>query len=294
MQPNYKQSGAYRVKYQACLSRALGMVRAHVTSTLEAATSAATPAPGAAVTGSTADSAFALFYGKFRTQAPKLTNVISAIENRCGNGKSDASEARPGLADTIVQVRQGYFINSNRSITFCSFSTGIRIGPVGHTGVLPGVSNPAAAAVSAFGRRRPVGKISPRPLWSCPRRLRLPPPRVRGRARTLQSVLRVHRQLIRGTHVLSRGPLSGSVRHAPPSGDSPPPPGDPERAHRNPPLRDAGPPLRHPPEAPLRIRGRRRPAPSRHSRAPCVSSSHLHQEWNSHVGFFRILLNERQ
>ena len=108
MQPNYKQSGAYRVKYQACLSRALGMVRAHVTSTLEAATSAATPAPGAAVTGSTADSAFALFYGKFRTQAPKLTNVISAIESRCGNGKSDASETRTDLADTIVQVRYVY------------------------------------------------------------------------------------------------------------------------------------------------------------------------------------------
>ena len=113
MQPNYKQSGAYRVKYQACLSRALGMVRAHVTSTLEAATSAATPAPGAAVTGSTADSAFALFYGKFRTQAPKLTNVISAIESRCGNGKSDASETRTDLADTIVQVRYVY-INSRR------------------------------------------------------------------------------------------------------------------------------------------------------------------------------------
>ena len=105
MQPNYKQSGAYRVKYQACLSRALGMVRAHVTSTLEAATSAATPAPGAAVTGSTADSAFALFYGKFRTQAPKLTNVISAIENRCGNGKSDVGEAKSDLADAIMQVR---------------------------------------------------------------------------------------------------------------------------------------------------------------------------------------------
>ena len=112
MQPNYKQSGAYRVKYQACLSRALGMVRAHVTSTLEAATSAATPAPGAAVTGSTADSAFALFYGKFRTQAPKLTNVISAIENRCGNGKSDVGEAKSDLADAIMQVRYIYLINN--------------------------------------------------------------------------------------------------------------------------------------------------------------------------------------
>ena len=105
MQHSYKQSGAYRVKYQACLSRALGMVRAHVTSTLESATSAATPAPGAAVTGSTADSAFALFYGKFRTQAPKLTNVISAIEDRCGKGRSDVGEIRRDLADTIVQVR---------------------------------------------------------------------------------------------------------------------------------------------------------------------------------------------
>ena len=105
LQPNYKQSDAYRVKYQACLSRALGMVRAHVTSTLQAATSAATPAPGAAVTGSTADSAFALFYGKFRTQAPKLTNVISAIEKRCGSERSDASEPKPRLASSIVQVK---------------------------------------------------------------------------------------------------------------------------------------------------------------------------------------------
>ena len=81
------------------------MVRAHVTSMLQAATSAATPAPGAAVTGSTADSAFALFYGKFRTQAPKLTNVISAIEKRCGSERSDASEPRPRLASSIVQVK---------------------------------------------------------------------------------------------------------------------------------------------------------------------------------------------
>ena len=107
LQQNYNQSGVYRVKYQACLSRALGMVRDHVISTLEVAKAAAAPAPGAPVTGSTADTAFALFYGKFRTQAPKLTNVISAVEKRCNNKRSGAvgtNAAIPNLAEGIVQV----------------------------------------------------------------------------------------------------------------------------------------------------------------------------------------------
>ena len=45
-QPTYKQSGVYRVKYQACLSRALGLIRSYVKSTLDMATLAAAPPPG--------------------------------------------------------------------------------------------------------------------------------------------------------------------------------------------------------------------------------------------------------
>jgi hypothetical protein len=76
----------YRVRYQASLSRALGLIRSHVQAALQAATSVAA---SAASDPSSTDAAFALFYGKFRAQAPRVTRAIGAVEARVSklNGK---------------------------------------------------------------------------------------------------------------------------------------------------------------------------------------------------------------
>ncbi len=108
--PSFKQSGPYGVKYQACLSRALGMVRTHVKGTLDAATGAATPSAGAQITSST-DTAFALFYGKFRSQVPKVGAVIGAVERRTEGSKA-ASERKEedaaATADLPAIIAQEY------------------------------------------------------------------------------------------------------------------------------------------------------------------------------------------
>ncbi len=53
---------------------------------MESAASAASPSSSSASADTAADSAaFTLFYGKFRSQAPRVTRVVSAVEARVDN-----------------------------------------------------------------------------------------------------------------------------------------------------------------------------------------------------------------
>ena len=69
-------------------------MRSYVKSALDAATLAATPAPGTQIKSST-DTAFTLFYGKFRSQAPKLSKPLSSIENKIKESRNSAPSASP-------------------------------------------------------------------------------------------------------------------------------------------------------------------------------------------------------
>ena len=62
-------------------------------SALEGAAAAAAPSAGASIKSST-DTAFTLFYGKFRAQAPRVTKVLAAVEKRTeqARGKEKGGE----------------------------------------------------------------------------------------------------------------------------------------------------------------------------------------------------------
>eukprot|EP00092_Neocalanus_flemingeri_P004451 GFUD01004786.1.p1 GENE.GFUD01004786.1~~GFUD01004786.1.p1 ORF type:complete len:913 (+),score=335.84 GFUD01004786.1:66-2804(+) len=98
--PNYRETPAYLTKFRACLTRALEMVRSHVKRVLETATSAASQqeSPGAAQH----QSAFTLFYGKFRAAAPRVRHLIAEAERRAS---SDLSEYI-----TLVQDLQSNYL----------------------------------------------------------------------------------------------------------------------------------------------------------------------------------------
>ena len=67
--PNYKDSSAYLTKYRACLSRALDMIRSYTKRILDTATIGAKQQDEVNLEH---QSAFTLFYGKFRAAAPKV------------------------------------------------------------------------------------------------------------------------------------------------------------------------------------------------------------------------------
>lgn len=68
---------------------------------MEATTNATLPSPGTEIKSST-DTAFTLFYGKFRAQAPRVAKIMKSIEDRILNFKSDLES--PGH----VFLRQEY------------------------------------------------------------------------------------------------------------------------------------------------------------------------------------------
>ncbi|CAL4079474.1 unnamed protein product, partial [Meganyctiphanes norvegica] len=81
--PTFQESTLYLAKYKHCLSRALGMVKSYVTRSLESATQAVLPKPGAEKHNT--DNASVLYYSKFRTNSPRIKSLMSEIEDRCEN-----------------------------------------------------------------------------------------------------------------------------------------------------------------------------------------------------------------
>lgn len=89
--PQYKESSVYLVKFKHCLSRALGLLKSHVFNVLQAATKQVLPTKNQQLYDFTVtkediptpvDDAFTLFYGKFRTNAPRVKALMEQVEMR--------------------------------------------------------------------------------------------------------------------------------------------------------------------------------------------------------------------
>ena len=81
-QPSYKDAAAYLARLRHCQWRALGMIRAYVTASLEQAAAAAAGQGAAAAAPPTADPGMALVYGKFRTNAARVKTLMEELEDR--------------------------------------------------------------------------------------------------------------------------------------------------------------------------------------------------------------------
>ena len=97
---HYRESPVYLAKFQASLTRALTLIRAYVVTSLESATrqvlatTRAAAADDAAATGAAEETvggnasttnAFTLFYGRFRTRAPRIKALMEQLELRQNN-----------------------------------------------------------------------------------------------------------------------------------------------------------------------------------------------------------------
>ena len=104
---HYRESPVYLAKFQASLTRALTLIRAYVVTSLESATRqvlattrAAAADDAAAAAAGTAEetvgvggagnhasttNAFTLFYGRFRTRAPRIKALMEQLELRQNN-----------------------------------------------------------------------------------------------------------------------------------------------------------------------------------------------------------------
>ncbi|CAD5121956.1 DgyrCDS10413 [Dimorphilus gyrociliatus] len=79
--PNFKESQNYLLKYTNLLSKALLRIKTYVIQVLTEATQKVMPDIHKTVPNPT-DDAFTLFYGKFRTNAPRIKSFMEQIEQR--------------------------------------------------------------------------------------------------------------------------------------------------------------------------------------------------------------------
>jgi len=100
--PGYREASIYQTKFRACLSRALEMVRSYVKRVLETATSAASQQDVAATNH---QSAFTLFYGKFRAAAPRVRHLIAEAERRSSSELSEYSSLVQDLQTAYLACR---------------------------------------------------------------------------------------------------------------------------------------------------------------------------------------------
>ncbi|MPC15446.1 Conserved oligomeric Golgi complex subunit 3 [Portunus trituberculatus] len=105
----FQESSLYLAKYKHCLSRALGMVKTYVTKSLENATQQVIPKSGAEKP--TTDNAAVLYYGKFRTNAPRIKSLMAEIEDRVENS--------PEYTNLLSDCHQCYFAQRNKLLGPC-------------------------------------------------------------------------------------------------------------------------------------------------------------------------------
>ena len=115
LQPNYVNAKGHIVKYQAALSRALGLVKEFVKLTLTYATMASSNAvqletimTTSDTKSTTNDSTFTLqFYGKFRVQAPKIESIMKQLERRISShsGQNELQHQDPAQRITDKMSR---------------------------------------------------------------------------------------------------------------------------------------------------------------------------------------------
>ncbi|XP_076804078.1 conserved oligomeric Golgi complex subunit 3-like [Clavelina lepadiformis] len=84
----YKDAASYMVKYKGCLLTALGMIKSYVVKSLETTTQTILNRKSDSLknekleSSAPSDDAFTLYYGKFRTNAPKIKGLMEQIEQR--------------------------------------------------------------------------------------------------------------------------------------------------------------------------------------------------------------------
>ncbi|XP_067948240.1 conserved oligomeric Golgi complex subunit 3-like [Watersipora subatra] len=84
--PRYKDSSVFLLKFHQSLARALSLIKTHVSNLLATATqNVQTSSKGST---SVNDDAFTLYYGKFRTNAPRVKSLIEQIERRVDKNAS--------------------------------------------------------------------------------------------------------------------------------------------------------------------------------------------------------------
>lgn len=78
--PRYKECEVYLARFRQCLSRALNLIKGHINNILVTATQNVQPKKEDIP--NMTDNAFTLFYGKFRTNAPKVKALTEQLEIR--------------------------------------------------------------------------------------------------------------------------------------------------------------------------------------------------------------------
>ncbi|KAJ8310120.1 hypothetical protein KUTeg_011985 [Tegillarca granosa] len=94
----YKESSVYLARFKQCLSRALNLIKSHVVTILQTSTQQVQPTKDAPNVG---DNAFTLFYGKFRTNAPRVKALMEQLEQRI--------DKSPEYHQILVDCQQCYF-----------------------------------------------------------------------------------------------------------------------------------------------------------------------------------------
>ncbi|CAL1265670.1 unnamed protein product [Larinioides sclopetarius] len=95
---NFKESPAYLSRFRHLQSQALGMIRSYVVATLQQATQQVLPRRDSL---SPSENAFTLYYGKFRSHAPRIHALMKQIEERV--------EKNPDYQVLLSDCHQCYF-----------------------------------------------------------------------------------------------------------------------------------------------------------------------------------------
>ncbi|XP_052216084.1 conserved oligomeric Golgi complex subunit 3-like isoform X2 [Dreissena polymorpha] len=96
--PQYKESPVYLARLKQCLSRALNLMKSHVTHILITSTQHVRSSKDSQ---NAADNAFTLFYGKFRANAPRVRSLMEQLEMR--------TDKSPEYEQILSDCHQCYF-----------------------------------------------------------------------------------------------------------------------------------------------------------------------------------------
>ncbi|XP_034069171.1 conserved oligomeric Golgi complex subunit 3 isoform X2 [Gymnodraco acuticeps] len=96
--PNFKDYPVYLAKFKQCLSKAMHFMKIHIVNTMQNLTSQLTKRDSMGLTN--ADSAFTLYYVRYRAAAPKVRSLIEQIEQR--------AEKIPEYHQLLDEIHQCY------------------------------------------------------------------------------------------------------------------------------------------------------------------------------------------
>ncbi|XP_032237953.2 conserved oligomeric Golgi complex subunit 3 [Nematostella vectensis] len=105
--PQFKESSIYLTRFKQCLNQALSHIRSYIISLLKHATSQVLNNKDAG----NAENSFALFYGKFRTCAPRIKSLMEQIEQR--------SHMTSEYASLLTDCQRCYFEQRSQLLTPC-------------------------------------------------------------------------------------------------------------------------------------------------------------------------------